>query len=50
MIVVPWARMRERGIKYTPVIDLRDALAGLLEEVTCEELLLRHYVLGTDYQ
>ena len=52
--------MRERGLKYVPVIDrdsrplgvlyVRDVLEVLLREVEYEELLLRDYVMGVGYR
>jgi CBS domain-containing protein len=54
-----WARMKERSLKNIPVVDqdsrplgvlnARDALQVLLEEVQDEEALLRDYVMGVGY-
>jgi predicted transcriptional regulator len=54
-----WSRMKERGLKNVPVMDqesrplgvlnARDALQALLEEVQDEESLLRDYVMGVGY-
>lgn len=54
-----WARMKARELKNLPVIDqesrplgvlnARDALQVLLQEVEDEEALLRDYVMGTGY-
>ena len=51
--------MKERGLKNIPVVDqdsrpigvlnARDALEVLLEEVEYEELLLREYVMCVGY-
>ncbi len=54
-----WSTMKARGLKNVPVIDdagkpigvlnARDALQVLLQEVQNEELLLRDYVMGIGY-
>jgi CBS domain-containing protein len=54
-----WTRMKERGLKNIPVVDqdsrplgvlnARDALQVLLEEVQDEEALLRDYVMSVGY-
>ncbi len=54
-----WSIMKERGLKNIPVVDhasrpigvlnARDALEGLLEEVEHEEVLLRDYVMCVGY-
>ncbi len=54
-----WSIMKERGLKNIPVVcqgsrpigvlNARDALEVLLEEVEYEELLLREYVMGVGY-
>ncbi len=54
-----WARMKERSLKNIPVVDqdsrplgvlnARDALQVLLEEVQDEEALLRDYVMSVGY-
>ena len=54
-----WSRMKERGFKNVPVTDrdsrpvgvlnARDALQVLLEEVENEETLLRDYVMGIGF-
>lgn len=54
-----WSRMKERGLKNVPVMDresrplgvlnARDALQALLQEVQDEESLLRDYVMGVGY-
>jgi CBS domain-containing protein len=54
-----WSIMKERGLKNVPIVDresrprgvlnARDALQVLLEEVEDEELLLRDYVMGIGY-
>jgi CBS domain-containing protein len=54
-----WSKMKERGLKNVPITDrdsrpvgvlnARDALQVLLEEVENEELLLRDYVMGIGY-
>ena len=51
--------MKERGLKNVPITDqdsrpvgllnARDALQGLLQEVENEESLLRDYVMGFGY-
>ncbi|MEO5763865.1 MAG: CBS domain-containing protein [Casimicrobiaceae bacterium] len=55
-----WARMKERGLKNVPITDdegrpigvlnARDMLQVLLQEVQQEELLLRDYVMGVGYR
>ncbi len=54
-----WKRMKERSLKNIPVVDqdsrplgvlnARDALQVLLEEVQDEEALLRDYVMNVGY-
>ncbi len=54
-----WARMKERSVKNVPVVDpdsrpmgvlnVRDVLQILLDEVQDEEGLLRDYVMGVGY-
>lgn len=54
-----WLRMKARGLKNVPVMDqecrplgvlnARDALQVLLQEVQDEESLLRDYVMGVGY-
>ena len=54
-----WSKMKERGLKNVPITDqdsrpvgvlnARDALQVLLEEVENEELLLRDYVMCVGY-
>jgi CBS domain-containing protein len=54
-----WTRMKTQGLKNVPVIDqdcrpigvlnARDALQALLQEVQDEESLLRDYVMGIGY-
>ncbi|MDQ6702105.1 MAG: histidine kinase [Pseudomonadota bacterium] len=54
-----WSILKERGLKNIPVADqdsrpigvlnARDALEILLEEVEYEELLLREYVMCVGY-
>ena len=54
-----WSTMKERGLKNVPITDqdsrpvgvlnARDALQALLEEVENEELLLRDYVMCVGY-
>jgi CBS domain-containing protein len=54
-----WSIMKERGLKNIPVVgqdsrpigvlNARDALEVLLEEVEYEEVLLREYVMGIGY-
>ncbi len=55
-----WARMKERGLKNVPITDdegrpigvlnARDMLQVLLQDVQDEELLLRDYVMGVGYR
>jgi CBS domain-containing protein len=55
-----WSRMKERRLKNIPIADhdsrpigvlnARDVLQALLEEVQDEELLLRDYVMSVGYQ
>jgi CBS domain-containing protein len=55
-----WSRMKIRGLKNVPIADdnarpigllnVRDALQHLLQEVENEEKLLRDYVLNVGYQ
>jgi len=55
-----WSTMRSRGLKNIPVVDpdsrplgvlnARDALQALLEEVENEEALLRDYVMNVGYR
>ena len=54
-----WSTMKERGLKNIPVVgqdsrpigvlNARDALEALLEEVEYEEVLLREYVMCVGY-
>ena len=54
-----WSEMRRRGLKNVPIVDARrrplgilnarDALAVLLQQVKDEESLLRDYVMGVGY-
>lgn len=54
-----WSTMKARGLKNVPITDdagrpigvlnARDALQVLLQEVRYEELLLRDYVMGIGY-
>jgi CBS domain-containing protein len=54
-----WSKMKERGLKNIPindqdsrpvgVLNARDALQALLEEVENEESLLRDYVMGIGF-
>lgn len=54
-----WSTMKTRGLKNVPIIDhqsraigllnARDALQTLLQEVEDEELMLREYVMGIGY-
>ena len=54
-----WSIMKERGLKNSPMVDqdsrpigvlnARDALEALLEEVEYEEVLLREYVMCVGY-
>jgi CBS domain-containing protein len=54
-----WSIMKERGLKNIPVVDedcrpigvlnARDALEALLEDVEYEEVLLRDYVMCVGY-
>jgi predicted transcriptional regulator len=54
-----WSTMKERGLKNIPITDqdsrpvgvlnARDALQVLLEDVENEESLLRHYVMCVGY-
>jgi CBS domain-containing protein len=54
-----WSIMKERGLKNIPIVDegsrpmgvlnARDALEGLLEDVEYEEVLLREYVMCVGY-
>lgn len=54
-----WSIMKERGLKNIPVVgqdsrpigvlNVRDALDALLEEVEYEEVLLREYVMCVGY-
>jgi CBS domain-containing protein len=55
-----WATMKQRRLKNVPVVDsqrraigvlnARDVLDALLEEVENEEALLRDYVMGIGYR
>jgi CBS domain-containing protein len=55
-----WSVMKERRLKNIPIVDqdarplgvlnARDALEGLLEEVEYEEVLLRDYVMCVGYR
>lgn len=55
-----WSVMKERHLKHVPVVDqevrplgvlnARDALEALLEEVEYEEVLLRDYVMCVGYR
>ncbi len=55
-----WETMRAQSLRCAPilaedgrplgVLHARDLASALLEEVTCEEVLLRDYVLGIGYQ
>ena len=55
-----WDRMRKRGLKHVPVLDeemrpigvldARQTVQALLEEVGHEEDLLRDYVMGVGYR
>ena len=55
-----WERMKERGLKHIPVTDkelrpigvlnARQAVQALLDEVGNEEELLRDYVMGVGYR
>ena len=55
-----WSIMKERGFLHIPIVDqesrpcgvlnARDALQALLEEVKDEESLLRDYVMGIGYR
>ena len=55
-----WSIMKERRLKNIPIVDqdarplgvlnARDALEGLLEEVEYEEVLLREYVMCVGYR
>jgi CBS domain-containing protein len=55
-----WSAMKERHLKHVPVVDqevrplgvlnARDALEALLEEVEYEEVLLRDYVMCVGYR
>ena len=55
-----WSRMKIRGLKNVPIADdnarpvgllnVRDALQHLLQEVENEEKLLRDYVMNVGYQ
>ena len=54
-----WSRMKEHGLKNVPIMDqerrplgvlnARDTLQALLQEVQDEESLLRDYVMGVGY-
>jgi predicted transcriptional regulator len=54
-----WSRMKDRGLKNIPIIDqdcrplgvlnARDALQALMQEVENEEALLRDYVMCAGY-
>jgi predicted transcriptional regulator len=54
-----WSKMKKRGLKNIPindqdsrpvgVLNARDALQALLEEVENEESLLRDYVMGIGF-
>jgi CBS domain-containing protein len=55
-----WSKMKTRGVKNVPiagadgrplgVLNARDALGLLLQELTDEECLLRDYVMGVGYR
>jgi CBS domain-containing protein len=55
-----WSVMKERHLKHVPIVDqevrplgvlnARDALEALLEEVEYEEVLLRDYVMCVGYR
>lgn len=55
-----WSRMKDRGLKHIPVADreqrpigvlnARQAVQALLEEVGNEEEILRDYVMGVGYR
>ncbi len=55
-----WSKMKARGLKNVPiagadgrpvgVLNARDALGVLLQEVKDEESLLRDYVMGVGYR
>lgn len=55
-----WDRMRKRGLKHIPVLDegmrpigvldARQTVQALLEEVGSEEEFLRDYVMGVGYR
>ena len=55
-----WSVMKERRLKNIPIVDqdvrplgvlnARDALEALLEEVEHEEILLREYVMCVGYR
>ena len=55
-----WARMKQHGMKHIPVIgrngapvgllNAKDVIETLLEEVESEELLLEYYVMSAGYQ
>ena len=55
-----WSVMKERHLKNIPIVDqevrplgvlnVRDALEALLEEVEYEEVLLRDYVMCVGYR
>ncbi|WP_246748023.1 MULTISPECIES: CBS domain-containing protein [unclassified Methylobacterium] len=55
-----WAQMRKLGLKHIPVLDedlrpigvldARQTVQALLEEVGSEEELLRDYVMGVGYR
>jgi CBS domain-containing protein len=55
-----WSIIKERGLKNVPVVDensvpvgilnARDVLQGLLEDVEYEEQLLRDYVMCVGYR
>lgn len=55
-----WSTMKQRGLKNIPITDsdsrplgvlnVKDALEVLLEEVESEDLLLREYVMNIGYQ
>ncbi len=54
-----WSRMKERHLKNVPILDpgsrpigvlnARDALEALLEELEYQEVLLRDYVMCVGY-
>lgn len=58
-MAVVWASMKDRGLKNLPVVDehfrpvgvlnARDALQALMQEVENEESLLRDYVMCVGY-